>query len=180
MNNNIELIKKHIYNIPNFPIPGIQFKDVTPLINHPRAFKATITELNKLASKYQYDVIVAPESRGFWFGIPLAYLNKIPFVPARKKGKLPRPTTSIDYTIEYGKATIQIHEEDIKPGARVLIIDDLIATGGTIEAIIKLVRKMKAIPVAALFIVELPDLNGRKALAKQKIPVNTIIKLSGK
>lgn len=179
-NINIEIIKKYIPNIPNFPIPGIQFKDVTPLISHHSAFKATITELNKLASKYKYDVIVAPESRGFWFGIPLAYTNKIPFVPARKKGKLPRETVSINYSIEYGQATIQIHKADIKPGMRVLIVDDLIATGGTIEAIVKLLRKMKAIPVAAIFIVELSELNGRKLLMKQRVPVETVLKLSGK
>ncbi|MDR2369388.1 MAG: adenine phosphoribosyltransferase [Mycoplasmataceae bacterium] len=169
-----------IPNIPNFPIKGVQFKDVTPILAHPKIFNAVMNELAKKAKKYKFDCIVAPESRGFFFAIPLAQKLQIPFVPIRKKGKLPRATISVTETIEYNKVSFEIHKDDIKPNTKVLIMDDLIATGGTIRAIIKLLKSLKAKPIAALFLVELPELQGSKEVAKNHIPMDTIVKLSGK
>ncbi|MDR0674882.1 MAG: adenine phosphoribosyltransferase [Mycoplasmataceae bacterium] len=172
-------IIKAIPNIPNFPIKGIQFKDVTPILAQPKTLHVLINELAKKIKKYKFDYIVAPESRGFFFAIPLAYKLGVPFVPIRKKGKLPRATISVTETIEYSKVSLEIHKQDIKPHVRVLLIDDLIATGGTIKAMLKLLKLLKAKPVAALFVVELPELNGRKELISYNIPVETIVKLPG-
>jgi adenine phosphoribosyltransferase len=180
LSNNQKIIIKSIPNIPNFPIEGIQFKDITPILAKPKVFNIVIDELVKKAKKYKFDYIVAPESRGFFFGIPLAQKLQIPFVPIRKKGKLPRPTISVTETIEYSKVSLEIHKHDIKPNSKVLLVDDLVATGGTIKAIIKLLKLLKTKPVAALFVVELPELNGRKELTKSHIPVETIIDLPGK
>jgi adenine phosphoribosyltransferase len=175
-----KLIAQSIPNIPNFPIKGIQFKDITPILSNPKVFDITINELVKRAKKYKFDYIVAPESRGFFFGIPLAQKLHVPFVPVRKKGKLPRPTISITETIEYAKVSLEIHKNDIKPHAKILLVDDLIATGGTIKAIYKLLKVLKAEIVAALFVVELPELNGRKELVEHHIPIETILELPGK
>jgi adenine phosphoribosyltransferase len=186
MNRNLNLTKNQkliidaIPSIPNFPTKGIQFKDVTPILAKPNVLHVVTKELTKLARKYQFDYIVAPESRGFFFGIPLAESLNKPFVPIRKKGKLPRPTITVTEQIEYAEVSLQIHKDDIKEGSRVLIVDDLIATGGTIRAIIKLLKILKAIPVAILFVIELPDLHGRDDFKKENIPIHSIVELSGK
>jgi adenine phosphoribosyltransferase len=175
-----KLIIKAIPNIPNFPKKGIQFKDVTPILSHPEILLTTTNELVKMAKKYKFDYIVAPESRGFFFGIPLAEALKKPFVPIRKKGKLPRPTVTVTERIEYAEVSLQIHKDDIKPNSRILIVDDLLATGGTIRAILHLLKLLKAKPVAILFVVELPDLNGRHSVNNLNIPMHSIVQLPGK
>ena len=175
-----QLIIKTIPNIPDFPIKWIQFKDVTPILAKPKVLDIVINELARKAKKYKFDCIVSPESRGFFFAIPLAQKLQIPFIPVRKKGKLPRATISVTETIEYSKVSLEIHEHDIKPNTKVLLVDDLIATGGTIKAIIKLLKLLKAKPVAAIFVIELPELNGRKELQNNHIPIETIVQLSGK
>ncbi|MDR1991575.1 MAG: adenine phosphoribosyltransferase [Mycoplasmataceae bacterium] len=181
MSTNIQkLIAKNIPNIPNFPIKGVQFKDLTPILAKPKILKIVINELVKKVKKMKIDYIVAPETRGYFFGIPLAQKLHIPFIPVRKKGKLPRPTISVTENIEYSKVSLEIHRDDIKPNARVLIVDDLLATGGTIKAIIKLIRLLKAKPVGALVVVELPELNGAKQLNSLGILVDAMIKLPGK
>jgi adenine phosphoribosyltransferase len=177
---NQKLIIKTIPNIPNFPIKGIQFKDVTPILAKPKVLDIVINEMAKKAKKYKFDYIVAPESRGFFFAIPLALKLHVPFVPIRKKGKLPRATVSVTEKIEYSEVSLEIHKHDIKPNAKVLLVDDLIATGGTVRAIIKILKYLKAKPVAALFLVELPELNGKKEINAHHIPVETIIELPGK
>ncbi|MDR0739933.1 MAG: adenine phosphoribosyltransferase [Mycoplasmataceae bacterium] len=180
INKNQKLIIQNIPNIPNFPIKGIQFKDITPILANCKVFNIAVNELAKKAKKYKFDYIVAAESRGFFFGIPLALKLNIPFIPVRKKGKLPRPTISVTETIEYNKVSLEIHKQDIKPGSRVLLVDDLIATGGTAYAINRLIKQLKSKLVAALFLVELPELNGRQDLLDQHIPVEAIIQLPGK
>jgi adenine phosphoribosyltransferase len=177
---NQKAIIKTIPNIPDFPIKGIQFKDVTPILAKPKILNIVIDELAKRAKKYRFDYIVAPESRGFFFAIPLAQKLKVPFVPIRKKGKLPRATISVTETIEYSTVSLEVHKQDIKPNAKVLLIDDLIATGGTVKAIIKLLKLLKAKCVASLFVVELPELNGRKEIIANNIPVEAIVELPGK
>ncbi|MDR0826157.1 MAG: adenine phosphoribosyltransferase [Mycoplasmataceae bacterium] len=180
MNKDIEIIKRNIPNIPDFPVPGVQFKDVTPLIRDPKALRATLDELNKLASKYKYDYIVAPESRGFWFGVPLALENKKFFIPVRKKGKLPRPTIATEDKTEYSNITLEIHKEDIPAGAKALIVDDLLATGGTVRAIIKMLNDIKVKTVAAIFIIDLPELDGKTEIEKMGVQVEAILQLPGK
>jgi adenine phosphoribosyltransferase len=180
MSKNQKLIIKRIPNIPTFPTKGIQFKDVTPILACPKTLSTAINELAKIARKYKFDYIVAPESRGFFFGIPLAQALKKPFVPIRKKGKLPRATVTVTERIEYADVSLQIHKDDIKPGSRVLIVDDLLATGGTVKAIIKLLKLLKAKPVAVLFVVELPDLSGHHLIDNFGIPLHAIVQLPGK
>jgi adenine phosphoribosyltransferase len=173
-------IANAVPNIPNFPIKGIQYKDVTPILAKPRVLDLVINELAKKAKKYNFDCIVAPESRGFFFGVPLAQKLHVPFIPIRKKGKLPRPTISITTTIEYSKVSLEVHKQDIKPNTKVLIVDDLLATGGTTKAIVKLLKLLKAKPVGVLFVIELPELKARKELIANKLPVEAIIELPGK
>ena len=152
-------LKKLIKDIPDFPKPGIVFKDITPILLEPEIFEeiidAFVSKLNRTV-----DVVCAVESRGFFFGPLLAQRLNVPFVPIRKKGKLPGDTISYSYDLEYGSATIEIHKGVIKPGQNVLIHDDLIATGGTVKAAIELVRQQKANVSAATFLVSLEFLNG--------------------
>lgn len=180
INKNIDIIRNNIPNIPDFPVPGVQFKDVTRLIRDPQIMRAVMDELNKLASKYEYDYIVAPESRGFWFGLPLAMENHKFFVPIRKKGKLPRPTITTQDKTEYSNIALEMHKEDIPTGAKVLIIDDLLATGGTVRAVIKMLNTIKVTTVAALFVIDLPELDGRTILEKMGVKVEAILELPGK
>ena len=135
-------VKDYIRTIPDFPEPGIMFRDVTTVLQSKDGLKLAIDKLQELVRDIDFDLIVGPESRGFIFGVPIAYnLNKA-FVPVRKVGKLPCDTISMDYELEYGKTTIEIHKDAIKPGQKVVIVDDLIATGGTIEAITKLIEML--------------------------------------
>lgn len=157
-------LQDYIRSIPDFPEEGIIFRDITTVLSDADGLMLGIDSIEALVKDDEFDVIVAPESRGFIFGMPIAYNLHKAFVPVRKKGKLPCETVSMEYELEYGTATIEIHKDAIKPGQRVVIIDDLIATGGTIEAIIKLVESLGGVVVKAAFLVELAGLNGREKL----------------
>lgn len=166
-------LKDYIAVVEGFPKEGISFKDVSPLLADKDAFKYTVKELAKAAKKYEPDVIIGPESRGFLFGTPVAYeLNK-GFVMARKEGKLPEKVLQIKFDIEYGQEVLCIPYDAIKKGMRVLIVDDLIATGGTIEALAKMCRDIGAIPVGALAVIELTDIVNNE---EKTIPYESLIK----
>lgn len=159
-------LEEYVRSIPDFPEPGIIFRDITSILQSKEGLKLAIDSMQDLLKGVDFDLIVGPESRGFIFGVPIAYnLNKA-FVPVRKKGKLPCETVSIDYELEYGKATIEIHKDAIKPGQKVVIVDDLIATGGTIEAITKLVESLGGEVVKIIFLMELKGLKGREKLSR--------------
>lgn len=171
-------IEEYVRTIPDFPEPGIMFRDVTSVIQDPDGLSLAIDSIDGLLKDVDYDVVVGPESRGFIFGVPIAYKNHKAFVPVRKKGKLPCETIEAEYDLEYGKAVIEMHKDAIKPGQKVVIIDDLIATGGTVEAMIKLVEELGGEVVKILFLMELEGLDGRKKLAKYD--VDSVIKYPGK
>ena len=152
-------------SIPDFPEPGIIFRDVTTVIQDPDGLKLAVDKLQEMVQDVDYDVVVGPESRGFIFGVPVAYNMHKSFVPVRKKGKLPCETIEMEYDLEYGTAVIEIHKDAIKPGQKVVIVDDLIATGGTTEAIIKLVEALGGKVVKICFLMELAGLKGREKLS---------------
>ena len=154
-------LEEYVRSIPDFPEKGIIFRDVTSVLQDADGLHLAINEMDKCLEGIDYDVVVGPESRGFIFGVPIAYNNHKAFVPVRKKGKLPCETISC---LEYGKATIEMHKDSIKPGQKVVIIDDLIATGGTTEAIIKLVEELGGVVVKVVFLMELKGLKGREKL----------------
>jgi adenine phosphoribosyltransferase len=154
-----------IRNVYDFPIPGIIFKDITPVLQDPAGFRETIELLAKLFDPRSFDVIVGLESRGFVFGAPVAYKLGMGFVPIRKLGKLPSHKISVEYALEYGTATVEMHDDSIKPGQRALIVDDLLATGGTCRAAIDLVEKVGGVVTGAAFLIELGFLHGRERLA---------------
>lgn len=156
--------KKFIAAVENFPIDGILFRDITPLMADGEAFRSACAELKDFAIEKGAELIVGPESRGFIFGCPIAYELKIGFVPIRKPNKLPRETISVSYNLEYGSNTLCIHKDAIKKGQKVLIIDDLLATGGTMKAAIDLVEKLGGVVVGLGFLIELEDLKGRDLL----------------
>lgn len=157
-------IKSLIRTIPDFPKKGVQFRDITTLFLDPKGTKKTVDELIKRLDGVDFDVIAGAESRGFVVGTPLAYVLEKPFVLVRKAGKLPGETVSESYDLEYGSATIEVHADAIKPGDKVVLIDDLLATGGTMKAAINLVEKLGASVVKVMFVIELPSLGGRKVL----------------
>lgn len=161
--------KQHIKLVYDWPVEGVIFKDITPLMNHGEAFKAAVDEVASYAAEKEVDVIVGPEARGFIIGCPVAYKLGTGFVPVRKAGKLPREVIQVDYGLEYGKNVLTIHKDAIQPGQRVLITDDLLATGGTIEATIKLVEKLGGIVVGCAFLIELTYLNGIEKLQKYDV-----------
>ncbi len=162
-------VEDYVVSIPDFPEPGIIFRDVTSVIQDADGLQLAIDEMQKLLEGVEFDVLVGAESRGFIFGMPIAYNLKKPFVLVRKKGKLPRETIEMSYELEYGSATIEMHKDSIKPGQKVVIVDDLIATGGTIEAAAKLVEKLGGEVVKIIFLMELAGLEGRKKLAKYDV-----------
>lgn len=162
-------LTNYVASIQDFPIEGILFRDITPVMQDGDAFRYACDELIKYAKEIGAEVVVGPESRGFIFGCPVAYELNIGFVPVRKPNKLPRKTISYSYDLEYGSNTLEIHEDAIKPGQKVLIIDDLLATGGTTEAAIKLVEKLGGEVVGCAFLIELVDLKGREKLSKYNI-----------
>lgn len=171
-------LEDYVRSIPDFPEPGIIFRDVTSILQNKDGLKLAIDQMQELLKDTDFDVIVGPESRGFIFGVPIAYnLNKA-FVPVRKKGKLPCETISMDYDLEYGKATIEMHKDAIKPGQKVVIVDDLIATGGTIEAITKLIEMLGGEVVKIIFLMELKGLEGRKKL--KGYDIDAVIQYEGK
>lgn len=156
--------KDYIANIQDFPQEGILFRDITPLMADGKVFKEACTELIEFAKSVHAEVIVGPESRGFIFGCPVAYELEIGFVPVRKPGKLPRETRSVSYDLEYGSNELHIHLDGIQKGQRVLIVDDLLATGGTVEATIKIIEDLGGVIAGCAFLIELEGLNGRKNL----------------
>ncbi|GEN30999.1 adenine phosphoribosyltransferase [Cerasibacillus quisquiliarum] len=156
--------KKHIKIVQDWPKKGIKFKDITPLMDNGKVFKSAIDDIVAYAKEKKADVIVGPEARGFIIGCPVSYALEVGFVPVRKEGKLPREVIKVSYGLEYGENVLTIHKDAIKPGQRVLITDDLLATGGTIEATIKLVEELGGIVVGCAFLIELAYLNGMDKL----------------
>ena len=171
-------LEDYVRSIPDFPEPGIIFRDVTSVLQQPESLQLSIDGIMEKLKDVDFDVVVGPESRGFIFGVPVAYNMKKAFVPVRKKGKLPCETISMEYELEYGSAVIEMHKDSIKPGQKVVIIDDLIATGGTIEAITKLIEQLGGEVVKIVFLMELKGLCGREKLAKYD--VDTVIAYEGK
>ena len=166
-------LKNYIRNIQDYPKEGILFRDITTLLQNKDAFKYAIDKMAEQVSNEKIDYIVGAESRGFLIGSALAYKMNSGFIPVRKKGKLPYKTISEEYALEYGTDTLYMHEDALKKGDRVLIVDDLIATGGTALAMIKMVEKLGATVVGASFLIELKELDGRKEISKY--PVNVLI-----
>lgn len=162
-------LASRIRDIPDFPKPGIQFKDITTLLKDGPAFRAAIDGLLAQVGSGRIDAVVGMESRGFIFGAPVAYALGVGFVPVRKLGKLPADTVSVEYDLEYGSATLEMHRDALAPGARVLVVDDLLATGGTVAGTIELVRQLQGEIVALAFLIELTALNGRERLAGHQI-----------
>ncbi|OYQ75150.1 adenine phosphoribosyltransferase [Wohlfahrtiimonas sp. G9077] len=157
-------LKDYIISIPDHPLPGIIFRDISPLLGNGEAYRYATDQIVEYAKAKGVQKIVGPEARGFIVGCPVAYAMDVGFVPARKKGKLPRETECVEYALEYGSALIELHKDAIQPGEKVLICDDLLATGGTIAAVIELVEKLGGIVVGCAFLVELTDLNGREKI----------------
>ena len=157
-------IEEYVRSIPDFPEPGIIFRDVTSILQDPDGLKLSIDLIQEKLEGLDFDVIAGTESRGFIFGVPVAYNMHKAFVPVRKKGKLPCETVSREYALEYGTAAIEIHKDAIKPGQKVVVIDDLIATGGTIEAAVKLIEELGGEVVKVVFLMELAGLKGRERL----------------
>ena len=158
-----------IRDIPDFPKKGILFKDITTLLKEPDAFKQSIDQLTDRVRAYNPQKVIGMESRGFIFAAPIAYQLSAGFVPVRKLGKLPGDVISTEYDLEYGTNTLELHNDAIAPGERVLIVDDLLATGGTVSATIDLVERLKGTVVAAAFLVELTDLKGRDRLEEYEV-----------
>ena len=171
-------LEDYVISIPDFPQEGIIFRDVTGILNHADGIQMSINGIVEKLKDVDFDVVVGAESRGFIFGMPVAYAMNKPFVPVRKKGKLPRATIEESYDLEYGKATVEIHKDDIKPGMKAVLIDDLIATGGTCAASIKLLERLGAKVVKAVFVMELAGLEGRKNL--EGYDVESLICYEGK
>ncbi|MGM9923732.1 MAG: adenine phosphoribosyltransferase [Bacillus sp. (in: firmicutes)] len=157
-------LKQFITIVPDWPKPGIVFKDITTLMDNGEAYRYATDQIVLYAREHQIDLVVGPEARGFIIGCPVAYSLGVGFAPVRKEGKLPRETIKVQYGLEYGSDVLTIHKDAIKPGQRVLITDDLLATGGTIEATIKLVEELGGIVAGIAFLIELKDLDGRSKL----------------
>lgn len=171
-------IEEYVLSIPDFPEPGIIFRDVTSVLQDADGLQLAIDSMKKLIGDTEFDVIAGTESRGFIFGVPIAYSMHKAFVPVRKKGKLPRETVSKTYDLEYGSATIEMHKDSIKPGQKVVIVDDLIATGGTVEASVKMIEELGGQVVKIIFLMELGGLNGREKLKGYN--VDSVICYEGK
>ena len=162
-------LKDYIASIENYPQEGITFRDISPLMADGNAYSYAVREIVQYATNKQIDMIVGPEARGFIVGCPVAYELGIGFAPARKKGKLPRETVAVEYDLEYGSAELHLHKDAVKPGQKVLICDDLLATGGTMAAAAKLVEKLGGEVVGLAFLVELTDLKGREKISEYDI-----------
>lgn len=171
-------LEEYVRTIPDFPEPGIMFRDVTSVLQDADGLNLAIDTMNGLIKDTDFDVVVGPESRGFIFGTPVAYINHKPFVLIRKKGKLPCETVSKEYDLEYGTAVIEMHKDSIKPGQKVLIVDDLIATGGTTQAMVELVESLGGVVTGVVVLMELKGLNGREKLGG--IPLYSAISYEGK
>lgn len=162
-------IEEYVRSIPDFPEEGIIFRDVTSVLQDAEGLHLAIDTMQEKIQDLEYDVVAGPESRGFIFGTPLAYINRKPFVLIRKKGKLPCETVEKTYDLEYGTATIEMHKDSIKPGQKVLIVDDLMATGGTTAAMIQLIESLGGIVVGIVVLIELAGLKGRERLEGYRV-----------
>ncbi len=171
-------IEDYVISIPDFPEPGIIFRDITGILRDADGLKLSIDKIQEMLEGVEFDAVLGLESRGFIFGMPIAYNLHKAFIPVRKKGKLPRETVSAKYDLEYGTAEIEIHKEDLRPGMKVVIIDDLIATGGTVEAAVKLAESLGAEVVKIAFVMELAGLKGRERLTGYD--VESVITYEGK
>ena len=171
-------IEDYVISIPKNPEPGIIFRDITGILRDADGLKLSIDKIQEMLEGVEFDAVLGLESRGFIFGMPIAYNLHKAFIPVRKKGKLPRETVSAKYDLEYGTAEIEIHKEDLRPGMKVVIIDDLIATGGTVEAAVKLAESLGAEVVKIAFVMELAGLKGRERLAGYD--VESVITYEGK
>ena len=172
-------LTKYIRTVPDFPEPGIMFRDVTTLFAAPVAFKAMIEQFNQKFTNIDIDYIGGIDARGFIIGAALALTREIGFVPVRKKGKLPYETIAEDYALEYGTATLELHTDAVSTGSKVLIVDDLIATGGTAIAAVNLFRKLNADVIGCAFLVDLPDLGGADKLRALDVKVTSLCSFSG-
>ncbi|AKM19881.1 MULTISPECIES: adenine phosphoribosyltransferase [Geobacillus] len=157
-------LKQYITIVPDFPKPGILFKDITTLMDNGKAYKYATDQIVQYAREKQIDIVVGPEARGFIIGCPVAYALGVGFAPVRKEGKLPREVVRVEYGLEYGTDVLTMHKDAIKPGQRVLITDDLLATGGTMRATIDLVEQLGGVVAGLAFLIELTELGGRKKL----------------
>ena len=175
----LSFIESCIKTIPDYPKPGILFRDITSLVEHPQAFKATIDLLVEHYRHVPLDKIVGTEARGFIFGAPVAAALGLGFVPVRKPGKLPRSVFEESYELEYGEDRLQMHEDAIRPGDRVLVVDDLLATGGTVEAAIKLIRRCGGLVEQAAFVISLPDLGGEARLQAAGVESLCLVRFAG-
>lgn len=175
----VETLKASIRTIPDYPKPGILFRDITTLLGQPRAFRRAVDELVHPYAGDGIAKIAGIEARGFILGGAIAHQLSAGFVPIRKKGKLPHETVRVAYSLEYGVDEMEMHKDAIAPGERVLLVDDLIATGGTAEGAVKLLKQMGAEVVAACFVIDLPDLGGRKKIEDLGVPVRTLISYEG-
>ncbi len=171
-------IEQYVTSIPDFPEPGIIFRDITSVIGDAEGLQLAVDEMAALLDGVEFDVIAGLESRGFLFGMPIAYKLHKPFIPIRKKGKLPRETVETTYDLEYGTASIEVHKDDVKPGTRIVLVDDLIATGGTLEAAARLVTQLGAEIAKVICLLELKGLHGRDRL--KGYPVATVLTYEGK
>ena len=171
-------VEDYVRSIPDFPEPGIIFRDVTTILKDADGLHLAIDQILDMLKDVDFDLVVGPESRGFIFGVPVAYAMHKGFIPIRKKGKLPCETISEEYDLEYGSATIEMHKDSIKPGQKVVIIDDLIATGGTVEACAKMIERLGGEVTRIVFLMELAGLKGREKLAKYD--VKSVIRYDGK
>lgn len=170
-------VEDYIRTIPDFPEPGVMFRDITTVLLEPDGIKLAIDAMLDKVEDLSYDLVAGAESRGFLFGMPIAYEKHKGFVPIRKKGKLPGETAEQSYDLEYGQAVIEVHKDAIRPGQRVLIVDDLIATGGTTEAMIKLVESLGGVVAGVLVLIELPELKGREKIAGYRL--DSIVQYDG-
>ena len=168
-----------IRTIPDYPKPGIMFRDITTLLGNPRAFRRAVDELVQPYAGVRIDKVAGIEARGFILGGAVAYQLSAGFVPIRKKGKLPHAKVSIGYSLEYGIDEMEMHQDAVAPGERVLLVDDLIATGGTAEGAVKLLRKIGGNVVATCFVIDLPDLGGAAKLRAMDVPVRTLMAFDG-
>jgi len=175
----MKTVQDYIRTIPDFPHPGIMFRDVTTLFSDPRGFRIAIDQLLHPYAGQPIDKVVGLEARGFILGGAIAHQLSLGFVPIRKKGKLPGKTIEQDYVLEYGSATMEVHDDALKPGEKILLVDDLLATGGTAEAGIKLIERMGAEVIGCAFVIDLPDIGGRKRLEKLGMNVHALCQFEG-
>jgi len=176
-----DYLRQHIRTVPDWPAPGVQFRDITPLLQNPQVFRVLIDAFvhRYMDPALRPDVVAGLDARGFILGSVVAYELNVGFVPIRKKGKLPHTTLSVAYSLEYGVDEMEVHADAVQPGERVVLVDDLIATGGTAEGAVKLLQKIGAQVVAACFVIDLPDLGGAAKIEALGVPVRTLVAFGG-